>query len=73
MRDIEIYIHIAFYNFGIFQYIFYTSIYFWKPLFVSNMYHTYFCTSLLVTNCSEVTHSVPNDLSLYLDYSPEGP
>ena len=25
----------------------------------------------LVTNCSEVTHSVPNVLSLYLDQSPE--
>jgi hypothetical protein len=28
-------------------------------------------TITLVTNCSEVTHSVPNVLSLYLDQSPE--
>ena len=27
----------------------------------------------LVTNYSEVTHSVRDDLSLYLDYSPEDP
>jgi hypothetical protein len=27
----------------------------------------------LVTNYSEVTHSVRDDLSLYLDYSPENP
>jgi hypothetical protein len=37
------------------------------------MFQNWFQVSfVLVTNCSEVTHSVPNDLSLYLDYSPEG-
>ena len=46
--DIEIYVHIAFYNFGIFQNIFHTSIYFWKLQFVSDMYHSYFGTSLFV-------------------------
>ena len=50
MSDIEIYVHIAFYNFGIFQNIFHTSIYFWKLPFVSDMYHSYFRTSLFC-NC----------------------
>jgi hypothetical protein len=41
---------------------------------LKTMFHNWFQVNLvLVTNCSEVTHSVPNDLSLYLDYSPEGP
>ena len=47
-NDIEIYVYIAFYNSGIFQHIFHTSIYFWKPRFVSDMYHSYFVQACLV-------------------------
>ena len=46
MNEFESYVRIAFCNFGIFLCIFHTSIYFWKLPFVSDMYHSYFRTSL---------------------------